>query len=132
MSLSKSKCWYSNNCLHFLKRTVPFRSHFVAYVELRCSTNSPQASEIGLLNMFTSDLSSTQSVTKIISVTAMNLVAPKAGAKGELLFNKLASGLRGAFVEQKLMLSSSFRCDLICNCYRYDFGHNLLCYLSWY
>jgi len=21
MSLSKSKCWYSNNCLHFLKRT---------------------------------------------------------------------------------------------------------------
>jgi hypothetical protein len=21
--LSKSKCWYSNNCLHFLKRTVP-------------------------------------------------------------------------------------------------------------
>ncbi len=24
MSLSNSKCWYSNNCLHFLKRTVPF------------------------------------------------------------------------------------------------------------
>jgi hypothetical protein len=23
MSLSKSKCWYSNDCLHFLKRTVP-------------------------------------------------------------------------------------------------------------
>ncbi len=23
MSLSKSKCWYSNNCLHFLKRAVP-------------------------------------------------------------------------------------------------------------
>jgi len=23
MSLSKSKWWYSNNCLHFLKRTVP-------------------------------------------------------------------------------------------------------------
>ncbi len=23
MSLSKSKCWYSNNCSHFLKRTVP-------------------------------------------------------------------------------------------------------------
>ena len=23
MSLSKSKCWYSNNCLHILKRTVP-------------------------------------------------------------------------------------------------------------
>ena len=25
MSLSKSKCWYSNNCLHFSKRTVPLR-----------------------------------------------------------------------------------------------------------
>jgi hypothetical protein len=24
MSLSKSKCWYSNNCLHFLKCGVPF------------------------------------------------------------------------------------------------------------
>ncbi len=23
MPLSKSKCWYSNNCLHFLKRAVP-------------------------------------------------------------------------------------------------------------
>jgi hypothetical protein len=23
MSLSKSKCWYSNNCLQFLKRVVP-------------------------------------------------------------------------------------------------------------
>jgi hypothetical protein len=25
MSLSKSKCWYSNNCLHLLKRTVPLQ-----------------------------------------------------------------------------------------------------------
>ncbi len=24
MSLSKSKRWYTNNCLHFLKRAVPF------------------------------------------------------------------------------------------------------------
>jgi len=23
MSLSKSKCWYSNNCLHFVRRAVP-------------------------------------------------------------------------------------------------------------
>jgi len=23
MSLSKSKCWYSNNCLHILKQAVP-------------------------------------------------------------------------------------------------------------
>jgi hypothetical protein len=26
MSLSKSKCLYSNNCLHFLKRAVPLKS----------------------------------------------------------------------------------------------------------
>ncbi len=26
MSLSKSKCWHSNNGLHFLKHTVPFRA----------------------------------------------------------------------------------------------------------
>jgi hypothetical protein len=25
MSLTKSKCWCSNNCLHFLKRAVPLR-----------------------------------------------------------------------------------------------------------
>jgi hypothetical protein len=26
MSLSKSKCWYKNNCLHFLEQAVPFVS----------------------------------------------------------------------------------------------------------
>ncbi len=26
MSLSKSKCWYSNNCLHFLKCAVPLKT----------------------------------------------------------------------------------------------------------
>jgi hypothetical protein len=25
MSLSKSKCWLSNNCLHFLKKAVPLK-----------------------------------------------------------------------------------------------------------
>jgi hypothetical protein len=25
MSPSKSKCWHSNNCLHFLKRVVPLK-----------------------------------------------------------------------------------------------------------
>jgi hypothetical protein len=37
---------------------------------------------------------------------------------------------RGRFVEQKLMLSSSFRFDKINNCQRFDFSHTLLCYLS--
>ncbi len=26
MSLSKSKCWYSNKCIHFLKRAVPLHT----------------------------------------------------------------------------------------------------------
>jgi hypothetical protein len=34
------------------------------------------------------------------------------------------------FVEQKLALSSSFRCDQIRNRNRYDFGPTLLSYLS--
>jgi hypothetical protein len=37
---------------------------------------------------------------------------------------------RGRFVEQKLMLSSNFRCYQIHNCQRCEFGHTLLCYLS--
>ncbi len=39
MSLSKSKCWYSNNCLRFLKHAVSLKSNrigksdtFVAHV----------------------------------------------------------------------------------------------------
>ncbi len=31
MSLSMSKCWYSNNCLHFLKRTGPFSKYLHKY-----------------------------------------------------------------------------------------------------
>jgi hypothetical protein len=34
------------------------------------------------------------------------------------------------FVEQMLMLSSSFRRDQIYKCQRYNFGHTLICYLS--
>jgi hypothetical protein len=31
MSLSKSKCWYSNNFLHFLKCTVPLKLNKARY-----------------------------------------------------------------------------------------------------
>ncbi len=34
MSLSKSKCWYSNNCLHFLKRAVSLILNFSNLVHL--------------------------------------------------------------------------------------------------
>ncbi len=37
---------------------------------------------------------------------------------------------RGSFVEQKLLLSLSFRRDQIYKRQRYDFGHTLLRYLS--
>jgi hypothetical protein len=35
-----------------------------------------------------------------------------------------------SLMKQKLMLSSSFRCDQIHKCYRYDYGHTLLRYLD--
>jgi hypothetical protein len=60
-----------------------------------------------------------------------DLVTPKVGAKHELLFNKPASvsfifNGGGWFVEQRLVLSSSFRCDQINNCKRHHFGHTVV------
>jgi hypothetical protein len=60
----------------------------------------------------------------------INLVMPNARAKHEFLFNEQASRHRGRFVEQKPMLSASFRYDQIYICHRYNFGHTLLCCLS--
>jgi hypothetical protein len=37
---------------------------------------------------------------------------------------------RGQFVEQKLMLISTFSCEQTYKYQRHDFGHTLLCYLS--
>jgi hypothetical protein len=72
-------------------------------------------------------LAAQQSVTKIIFLTHVYIVTPKARAKHELLSNKLALG---HFIYQKLIFSYSFRCDRIYSCQRYDFGHPLLCKLS--
>ncbi len=33
MYLSKSKCWYSNNCLDFLKRVVPLGANVLKTVK---------------------------------------------------------------------------------------------------
>ncbi len=68
-------------------------------------------------------------------MTVINLVTPKARAKHELLFNKPASLflcklIRDQSVEQKLTLSSNFRCDQNHNCDIYEFDCTLLCYLS--
>jgi hypothetical protein len=45
----------------------------------------------------------------------------------DLGYKKLASEARGQFAEQKRELSCSFRCDQSPTCYRYAFGHTLLC-----
>jgi len=42
----------------------------------------------------------------------------------------ILSHLEGQFVEQKLMLSSNFRCYQIHDCNKNDFGHTLFGYLS--
>jgi hypothetical protein len=39
-------------------------------------------------------------------------------------------GFRGRFVQQKLILSSNFKCDKIHKIHCYEFGHTLLSYLS--
>ena len=39
MSLTKSKCWYSNNCLHFLKHAVPLEKVGVILVEFFIETS---------------------------------------------------------------------------------------------
>ncbi len=40
MSVSKSKCWYSNNCLHFLKSIIPLKA---AYSHHSNSNKFPEA-----------------------------------------------------------------------------------------
>ncbi len=44
MSLSKSKCWYSNNFLHFLKCTVPLKLNRAGYKHTRSSSAVSQQS----------------------------------------------------------------------------------------
>ncbi len=51
-------------------------------------------------------------MTKIIFVTIVNLVTPKAGVKYKLLFNKLASEV-GLLMNIKFNLSSTTKCTKI-------------------
>ncbi len=74
-------------------------------------------------------------------MAVINSATPKAAPKHDLLFNKPEAGMSskagllsvkvwGRFVEQRLMLSSNFRCDQIYKYKIHDFGQILLCYLS--
>jgi hypothetical protein len=68
-------------------------SHFIVLLK-----SDLVVQQISFRGWFVEHLSATQvaqqSVTKTISVTIMNLVTPKAGAKHELLFNKPALASR--------------------------------------
>jgi hypothetical protein len=48
MSLSKSKYWYSNNCLHFLKNTVPLSQLLIANCTTTIWNCYEQAAVFGL------------------------------------------------------------------------------------
>ncbi len=69
--------------------------------------------------------------TSVLITAVKSLVAQTLGAKQHNIRQNCRQTLNwGRFVEQKLILSSNFRCYQIHSCQRYDFGHTLLCYLS--
>jgi hypothetical protein len=90
-------------------------------------TNWPHASEAGSLNK-SSCLAPALGVSKFIIITNMIMVTIVVLLKSDL--DAQQTHLRGQFVEKRLVLSSSFRCNQINYCERYDFDHTLLCYLS--
>jgi hypothetical protein len=49
MSLSKSKCWYSNNCLHFVKRAVPLVTVAGIFCQWKC-VKTPNGQILSLSN----------------------------------------------------------------------------------
>jgi hypothetical protein len=56
MSLSKSKCWFSNNCLHSLKHTVPLLCLVVLELVLWAVSQALVAALMeGLRVVFTAD-----------------------------------------------------------------------------
>ncbi len=64
MSLSKRKCWYSNNCLYFIKRAVPLEAlelitifsnserGFCDVITLRPKLVQPKRSKVAILTNF--------------------------------------------------------------------------------
>ncbi len=89
--------------------------------------------------MLSSCLAHDFGVTKFIFATDIILVTLCCATKVQLRCSAKAPALsvnshldvqqthiRGRYVEQKLMLSSNFRCDQIHNCHWYDFGHTVV------
>ncbi len=85
---------YATKCDQIYNNILLIWSHLKLQLGLEfCSTNRQFVEDRGgfiehLSLTYVAQLSETQ----IIPVAIMNLVTPKAGAKNELLFNKLASG----------------------------------------
>jgi len=74
-----------------------------------------------------SDLDLQKSGTKIITIIATILVTLVVLLKSDLDVQQ--PHIWGGFVERKLVLSFSFRCDQIQERNCYEYGHTLLCYL---
>ncbi len=73
MSLSKSKCWYSNNCLHVLKCADPlYGGEEITHIKVL-----KLFQEASLLNIFRSVC--TKSVPQLITIIVY-FVSPKAAA----------------------------------------------------
>jgi hypothetical protein len=54
MSLSKSKCWYSNNCLYFLKQAVPLYNNlfYLLHLSSRIYTHLATMLYLAMLQWF--------------------------------------------------------------------------------
>jgi hypothetical protein len=61
-------------------------------------------------------------------LAGLNVNSPNIKLKAKVF--KLESYHEAGFLNKRLMLSSSFRCDQIYKYEIYNFGHTLLCYLS--
>jgi hypothetical protein len=79
----------------------------------------------GLLNT-SSYLATTLGVAKLITIIALILVTLCCSFK----FDLDVQHARSQFVEQKFMLSYSFRCDQVYNNNCFDLGHAMLFFLS--
>jgi hypothetical protein len=111
-------------CLNLLQWLLWIRPHFVVLLKFDLDV---QQTEAGLMNIEVRPKQH-NTVTEFIAIIVLISVRPKAGAKNELFVQQ--TGLRGRFVEQKLMLSSNFRRHKIHKIHCYGFGYTLLCYLS--
>ncbi len=64
MSLSKSKCWYSNSCLHFLKCAVPIDIKSIQNRLLKVCYVPATSASLNRLLFFAAAINSTNEANK--------------------------------------------------------------------